>query len=131
MEMLPVLRAAAGPPGALRIGAPAPQGPQQAAGSAAGGSQPSSQQQRQEEADADLANQIQAQLNAKEARGGQQSRYSQSCNHYPHGCKSGCLGQPCSDMLASTGITAECLKHAVSKVSKASHKLCLTQCSQV
>ncbi|KAK9839549.1 hypothetical protein WJX84_009779 [Apatococcus fuscideae] len=75
MEMLPVLRAAAGPPGALRIGdQPAQKSQQEAAGPVAGGSQPSSQQQRQEEADADLANQIQAQLNAKEARGGQQSR---------------------------------------------------------
>ncbi len=74
LEMLPAVRAAnLGKPGTLRIGEPANR-PEAKGQPAAGGSQPSSQQQRQEEADADLANQLQAQLNAQQARGGGPSR---------------------------------------------------------
>ena len=76
LEVLPALRAAAGSNGALRIGDPA-QKAQPEPESAAGGTQPGSQQQRQEEADADFANQLQAQLNAQQARGGSASRYDQ------------------------------------------------------
>ena len=71
VDLIPSLQAAMGKPGALRIAGP-PARPQSQ--TAAGGSQPSSQQQRQEEADADLASQLQAQLNAQQARGGSAGR---------------------------------------------------------